>query len=84
MVTSPIVEALINLEDEPGKTVGRRLGEGDAFEYGMRLQKAATTFQKESDLSFVPKGVYRFGTHEEADEWLMTMMLLAAARRNQS
>lgn len=29
---------------------------------------------------FVPKGVYRFASHEEADEWLWTMI----SRRRQS
>lgn len=83
MIACGDVEPIINLEDEPGKTVGRRVAE-DAFEYGMRLQSAGSSIQQESGIRFVPKGVYRFKTHEEADEWLLTMMARAAVRRSQS
>ena len=32
--------------------------------------------------SLVPKGVYRFGSHEEADEWMMRQIAATHARRN--
>lgn len=63
----PSVEPIINLDDPVGKTVGRRAAPKDSLGYGLNLQK---TLNEIIRLPF-PKGVYRFHTHEEADEWLM-------------
>lgn len=71
----------VNLEETPGKIVGRRRVLEDPAAYGMKLQKAGRQFQSAFEIRFIPKGVYRFHSHEEADEWLMTMMARAAARR---
>ena len=70
----------INMEDTIGKTVGRRVLM-DPVEYGMRLQEAGSQLQQTLGIGYMPKGVYRFKTHEEADEWLMKMMSRAAAKR---
>jgi hypothetical protein len=32
--------------------------------------------------ALVPRGVYRFATHEEADEWMMRQIVATHARRN--
>ena len=55
------------------KTVGRRRrpaafsGESDRREDAVAWRRAFPT-------PFVPKGVYRFATHEEADRWLWEMI----------
>lgn len=36
------------------------------------MQRMANTLRKGKP--FIPKGVWRFRTHEEADEWMMKMM----------
>ncbi|MFZ4681884.1 MAG: hypothetical protein ACOYMS_05250 [Terrimicrobiaceae bacterium] len=63
-----LVEPIINLDDPVGKTVGRRAAPEDSLGYGLNLQK---TLNEMIRLPF-PKGVYRFHSHEEADEWMMT------------
>lgn len=62
---------VINLQDPVGKTVGKRRVR-DAFDYGMKLQKAAATFQQA--WVPIPKGVHRFRSFEEADEWLIRLL----------
>jgi hypothetical protein len=68
------VEPIINIEEFPGKTVGRRRPPRDplAIEGSTKEQKRA--WQKAFPMGTVPRGVYRFRTHEEADEWLMKML----------
>ena len=74
------MDPIINLEEMPGKTVGpRRIADG--FRFGMGVQKAGASFQRAIG---VPKGVYRFHSHEEADDWLMTKIAEAAARKNRN
>ncbi|MEO6741328.1 MAG: hypothetical protein ABIP20_13840 [Chthoniobacteraceae bacterium] len=61
----------INYEEKIGKTVGRRTAPKDMFAYGMALQKNGAALAKGLRLRGVPKGVFRFRSHEEADAWLM-------------
>ncbi len=72
MLASPIMEPVVNLEETPGKTVGRRKL-NDPLMAG--LDKAAS---KEWRAAFggvgLPKGVYRFDSFEEADEWILKMI----------
>lgn len=65
------MEPIINLDDPVGKTVGRRKPSADAFSRGMQLQKTAGDLLKAFDLRGQPKGVFRFKTFEEVDEWEM-------------
>ena len=63
-------DAKINLDERIGKTVGRRKPPRDMVAYGLALQ---TTVSKLCPLR-VPRGVYKFKTHEEADQWLIAQM----------
>jgi len=56
-----------NLEETIGKTVGRRTLPACSSDYGLGLQMSLGQLFR----SQVPKGVFRFRSHEEADEWLM-------------
>jgi hypothetical protein len=68
------VKPIINLDDPVGKTVGRRTAPDP-----LRLAPSEKLAKKQwADAGFFPairKGVYRFHTHEEADEWLWKMMI---------
>jgi hypothetical protein len=68
------MKPIINLEEKIGKTVGRRKVPSDAFAYGMALQKTGVQLSKTFSLKGVPRGVYRFHSHEEADAWLMKQL----------
>jgi hypothetical protein len=61
------VEPIFNLDDPIGKTVGRRKPPRDSLSYALGLQRTMNQFAPLR----VPRGVFRFKTHEEADAWLM-------------
>jgi hypothetical protein len=65
---------IINIQDRAGKTVGRRKPPRDSFAAGMKLQELAVEWGKTSGQGLVPKGVYRFNSHEEADQWMWKMI----------
>jgi hypothetical protein len=52
----------------PMKVVGRRLVQGHSLRDVSVLQRTVNRLQGGA---LIPKGVYRFATHEEADEWMM-------------
>lgn len=60
---------VVNIEDPVGKVVGRRanLSERNYLEHAFGMQKSLRGFPWPK----FPKGVFRFKTHEEADQWLM-------------
>lgn len=65
---------IVNLEDTPGKTVGRRKI-ADPFAFGMQLQQAGGTIRR---LNGLPKGVFKFHSHEEADQWILDQLVKRA------
>ena len=65
---------VVNVEEKFDKVVGRRLGVPDSFKAGMGLQALAVQMHRSLGHRWAPKGVYRFKTHEEADEWMMRML----------
>jgi hypothetical protein len=68
------MKPIINMDEKIGKTVGRRVPPKDPFEYAMDLQGTLGELQKTFRSVGVPRGVYRFHTHEEADEWMLKML----------
>jgi hypothetical protein len=57
----------INMEETIGKTVGRRKISARCTDYGLGLQTSLAQLFR----SHIPKGVFRFRSHQEADQWLM-------------
>jgi hypothetical protein len=70
VVKSPFV----NVEEQIAKVVGRRTKTGDAFRSGMPMQSLAVELHRSLKHRWAPKGVYRFKTHQEADEWMNRML----------
>ena len=64
----------INVEERIGRVVGRRTQTPNAFKSGMQLQYLAVQLHNSLKHHWAPKGVYRFKTHEEADEWMNRML----------
>jgi len=64
----------INLEEKIDKVVGRRTKPPESFEAAMKLQTLAVEFHRSLQHRWASKGVYRFKTHEEADEWMNRML----------
>ena len=69
---------VVNLEEQPGKTVGRRVARVEDYD---RLVEAAEAIMPR--LPF-PKGVYRFRSFEEANAWTEKHILEAAVKRNRA
>ena len=68
-----VKQPFINVEEKIDKVVGRRTRTPEAFESGMKLQSLAAELHRSLKQRWAPKGVYRFKTHEEADEWMNQM-----------
>jgi len=69
-----VKQPIINVGEKIDKVVGQRTGAPDAFESGMKLQSLAAELHRSLKQRWAPKGVYRFKTHEEADEWMNRML----------
>jgi hypothetical protein len=65
---------LINFEEPIGKVVGRRLKAPDPLSTQMSNKADSIAWRKAFGGVNVPRGVYRFRTHEEADDWLRRMI----------
>jgi hypothetical protein len=62
-------------EDFPGKVVGHRRPPADNLKLtGAQRINDARAWKQALRTVPIPKGVYRFRTHEEADEWLWQML----------
>lgn len=67
------VHPVVNIDEKIGKTVGRRrVVDPMIVAPGDRARKRE--MQKAGFFPRIPRGVFRFKTFEEADEWLMKAM----------
>jgi len=64
------MEPVVNCEEFIGKTVGRRRPI-DPLLLNPRSRLAAEAWRDVGSRPRIRKGVYRFNSHEEADQWLM-------------
>lgn len=63
----------INLDDLVGKTVGGRLRRNP-----VDVQSVGRKLYRSRGFVVCEKGVHRFQTHEEADQWMMKMSVARA------
>ena len=69
-----VKQPFINLDEKIDRFVGRRTQTPDSLKAGMQLQAAAVEFHRAFKHRWAAKGVYRFKTHQEADQWMMKML----------
>ena len=62
-------QTVINVEETIGKAVGKRKSR-TAAEQAQRIQRRGQRIYRHRGFRVCPKGVFRFHTHEEADEWM--------------
>jgi hypothetical protein len=67
-------EPFINVEENIDRVVGRRTKRPDALSVMTSRKADAIAWRKSLGGVHVPKGVHRFHTYEEADEWLWRMI----------
>ena len=68
----------INIEETIGKTVGRRVGAASPEAYRRGIQDLGKKIQAADLIPRFPRGVFKFKTHEEADQWMIEMQVKAA------
>jgi hypothetical protein len=76
-----VSEPFWNYEEKVDRSVGRRTKTPDSLKAGMQLQAAALEFHRAFKHCWAAKGVYRFKTHEEADQWMMKMLAKSDSAR---
>lgn len=64
----------INVEEKIDRFVGKRTQTPDALSLSGNTKADAAAWHKAFAGNGVPRGVYRFKTHEDADEWLWRMI----------
>ena len=69
-----VKQPLINVEEKIDRFVGRRTGTPDALSTATSNKADSIAWRKALGGIRVPRGVYRFRTHEEADQWLWRMI----------
>ncbi len=62
--------SVINIEDNIGKTVGRRRPPTDPLKAADGIQNFINEYFKSAGHRLSPRGVFRFKSHEEADIWM--------------
>jgi hypothetical protein len=67
-------QPLINVEEQIDRVVGRRTKRPDSLSVKTSKKADAIAWRKAFGGVRVPRGVHRFRTHEEADEWLWRMI----------
>ena len=67
------MKPVVNVEEKIGKTVGRRQPPNPFSLHG-ETKADMRAWRRAFPTPFVPKGVYRFRSHEEADEWMLKMI----------
>jgi hypothetical protein len=69
-----VKQPFINVEEKIDRVVGRRTKTPDALSTATSTKANSIAWRKAFGGVRVPRGVYRFKTHEEADQWLMRMI----------
>ena len=69
-----VKQPFINVEEKIDKIVGRRTKSPDALSVETSRKADSIAWRKAFGGLRVPRGVHRFHTHEEADEWLWRMI----------
>jgi hypothetical protein len=69
-----VKQPTINVEEKIDRIVGNRTKPPDGLSLETSTKADAIAWRKALGGVRVPRGVYRFKTHEEADQWLWKMI----------
>jgi hypothetical protein len=69
-----VKQPLINVEEKIDRIVGNRTEPPDGLCLATSTKADAIAWRKALGGVRVPRGVHRFKTHEEADQWLWRMI----------
>jgi hypothetical protein len=69
-----VKQPFVNVEEKIDRFVGRRNKMPNALSTATSNKANAIAWRKAFGGARIPRGVYRFKTHEEADQWLCQMI----------
>jgi hypothetical protein len=72
--SAAVKQPFVNIEEKIDRFVGRRTQVADALSTKYSNKADAIAWRKAFGGIRVPRGVHRFKTHEEADQWLWRMI----------
>jgi len=75
-----VKQPFVNIEEKIDRFVGRRTRTPDAWTAGMQLQEAGLQLHRSFKHRWRAKGIHRFKTHEEADKWMINMLIHSAMK----
>jgi hypothetical protein len=73
-VKTAVNQPFINVEEKIDRFVGRRTKTPDALSTRSSRKKDSIAWRKALGGVYIPRGVHRFKTHEEAEQWLWRMI----------
>lgn len=77
------MERVVNIQEQIGKVVGRRIPRKNPLALVPGEIEDVKAWRAAFPTPFVPRGVYRFHSHEEADEWLWKMLTRKKAQKTE-
>ncbi len=69
-----VARPFINIDEKVDRTVGRRINAPDGLSTTSSRKSESIAWRNAFGGIRVPRGVYRFKTHDEADQWLWRMI----------
>lgn len=69
-----MIVPVINVEEPISRVVGRRTQAPDPLSLQVSTKRDMEAWRQALGGVRIPRGVHRFRTHEEADEWLWRMI----------
>ncbi len=69
-----MMRPFINAQEKIDRIVGRRTGPADGLSTTTSRKAESVAWRRSFGGVRVPRGVYRFRSHAEADEWLWQMI----------
>ena len=70
-----VKQPFINVEEKIDRFVGKRTKTPEGWKAGMQIQATGLEFHNALKHRWLAKGVYRFKTHAEADQWMIKMLV---------
>jgi hypothetical protein len=74
LLWNALKQPFINAEEKIDRVAGRRTGTPDGLSLSGSTKADSIAWREAFGGIRVPRGVYRFKTHEEADQWLWRMI----------
>jgi hypothetical protein len=70
-----VKQPFINVEEKIDRFVGKRTQTPEGLKAGMQIQASGLEFHRAFKHRWLANGVHRFKTHEEADAWMIKMLV---------